>query len=173
MLEMIAKTMKVLNSETEPGQISLAVCLAMIMSFTPLFSPHNLVVLLVALVLRVNLSAFGLGFIVLSTLALALDPLFHSIGLALLRADALNGLWTTLYNTTWFRLDRLYNSIVMGSLIVSLVLFAPAYFALNWTIRRYRVHILAWINKTPIMRALKATKLYDYYQTAKGFGGSA
>ncbi len=173
MLEMIAKTLKVLNSETEPGQISLAVCMAMITAFTPLFSPHNLLVLLAVLVLRVNLSAFGVSWVILSTAAFGLDPLFHRVGLALLKADGLQGFWTNLYNTTWFRLDHLNNSIVMGSLFIALLLFVPAYFALNWAIRRYRDHILAWINKTPIMKALKASKLYEFYLTAKGFGGAA
>ena len=173
MLEMIAKTLKVLNSETEPGQISLAVCLAMVMAFTPLFSPHNLLVLLAVLVLRVNLSAFGVSWAALSTAALGLDPLFHHVGLGLLKMEGLQGIWTSLYNTTWFRLGHFNNSIVMGSLFVSLLLFVPLYFLLNWAIARYREHLLAWINKTPIMRALKASKLYEFYLTAKGFGGSA
>lgn len=173
MLEMIAKTLKVLNSETEPHQISLAACLAMITAFTPLFSPHNLIVLLAVLILRVNLSAFCVSWVCLSTLAFGLDPLFHHVGLALLKSERLQGIWTGLYNTTWFRLDHLNNSVVMGSLVISLLLFVPVYLALNWAIRRYREHILAWINKTPIMRALRASKLYEYYQTAKGFGGTA
>lgn len=173
MLEMIAKILKVLNSETEPGQISLAVCLAMIMAFTPLFCAHNLLVLLAVLVVRVNLSAFGVSWVALSTAALGLDPLFHRIGLTLLKADSLQGLWTSLYNTTWFRLNHLNNSIVMGSLFIALLLFVPLCFLLNWAIRRYRDHLLAWINKTPVMQALKASKLYAFYQTTKGFGGAA
>ena len=173
MLEMIAKTLKVLNSETEPGQISLAFCLAMVMAFTPLFSPHNLIVLLLVLILRVNLSTFGVSWAALSTAAFGLDPLFHAVGLSLLKAKALEGIWTILYNTTWFRMDHLNNTIVMGSLCIALVLFIPVYFILNWLIRRYREHILEWVNKTPIMRTLKASKLYEFYQTAKGFGGAS
>ena len=49
MIEAIANLLKVLNSETEPGQISLALCLAMIAGFTPVLCPHNLLVLLLVL----------------------------------------------------------------------------------------------------------------------------
>ncbi len=132
MLTALAKLLKVLNSETDPGQISLAFCFAMVAGFTPFFSLHNLLVLLLVLVLRVNLSAFSLGTAAFSILAFALDPLFHQVGLAALTAEGLRGLWTTLYNQTLWRVERFNNSVVLGSLIASIVLFLPplAYTAL-------------------------------------------
>lgn len=173
MIEVIANLLKVLNSETEPGQISMALCLSMIAGFTPVLSPHNLLVLLLVLVLRVNISAFLLGWAFFSAVAFALDPLFHHIGLAVLTAPALTKLWTGLYNTAWFRLDRLNNTVVMGSLVHSLVLFIPAFILFNLLIRRYREHILAWVRKTRLMRAFQATKLYEIYQSVSGWKGGA
>lgn len=168
---MIAKLLKVLNSETEPAQISLALCFSMIMGFTPLYSLHNILAVLLVLILRVNLSAFILGWAFFSGLAYLLDPLFHQIGLVLLTLSALEGLWTSLYNITLFRLENFNNSIVMGSLFLSLVFFAPLYLILNLTIRKYREHILAWIQKTRIMQAFKASKIYSVYQTVSGWRG--
>jgi len=115
MIKMIAKFLKVLNSETEPGQISLAFCLAMILGLTPLMSLHNLVVILLMLLVRVNLSACILGWIFFSGIAYILDPLFNLIGLAVLTSKGLEGLWTSLYNIMIFRLAKFNNSIVMGS----------------------------------------------------------
>ena len=171
MIEAIANLLKVLNSETEPGQISLALCLSMIAGFTPVLSMHNLIVLLLALVLRVNLSAFGLGWAFFSAVAYLLDPLFHSIGLFLLTAPSLKAFWTGLYNTAWFRLDRLNNTIVMGSVAFSLVVFVPAFILFNLLIRRYRAHILAWVKKTRLMQAFQATKFYTIYQSVSGWRG--
>ena len=174
MIEAIANLLKVLNSETEPGQISLALCLSMIAGFTPALSVHNLIVLLLVLVLRVNLSAFGLGWAFFSGLAYLLDPLFHAIGLHLLTAPGLKPFWTDLYNTAWFRLDRLNNTIVMGSLALSLALFIPALILFNLLIRRYRMHILAWVKKTRIVQAMEASKFYAIYRSVSGWkGGSA
>jgi uncharacterized protein (TIGR03546 family) len=170
-IKAVANLLKVLNSETEPGQISLALCLSMIAGFTPLLSLHNLFVLLLVLVLRVNLAAFGLGWAFFSAIAYALDPLFHQIGLAVLTVPALTGTWTRLYNTAWFRLDRLNNTIVMGSLLFSLVFFVPAFILFNMLIRRYRAHILAWVKKTRLMQAFQATKLYNLYQSVSGWRG--
>ena len=40
MIDAVARLLKVLNSETEPGQISLALCLSMIAGFTPVLCPR-------------------------------------------------------------------------------------------------------------------------------------
>lgn len=173
MIRMLAKLLKVLNSETDPGQISLAFCLAMIAGLTPLMSLHNLVVLLLALFLRVNLSAFILAWVFFSGVAYLLDPIFHWIGLGILNAGFLERVWTTLYNVTIWRLEKFNNSIVMGSLLFSLIFFVPLYLFSNWAIRRYRDVVLAWVQKTRIMQALKANRFYAAYQAVSGWRGSS
>ena len=92
MLRLIARFLRVLNSETNPGQISLGFCFAMVAGLTPLMSLHNLVVLLLILILRVNLSAFLLGLGVFSGVAYLLDPLFHWYGWHILTAPSLEAL---------------------------------------------------------------------------------
>jgi len=171
MIKMIAKLLKVLNSETDPGQISLAICLAMVAGLTPLFSLHNLFIFLLVLLLRVNLSAFILGLTFFTGVAYLLDPVFHWMGLGILTAGALNGLWTNFYNITLLRLAKFNNSIVMGSLVCALIAFVPLYMLLNLLIRRYREHILAWVQKTRIMQLLKTSRLYSAYQAVSGWGG--
>ena len=149
----------------------MAFCLAMVMGFTPLFSLHNLIVLFLALFLRVNLTGFILAWTVFSGLAYLLDPFFSWLGVTILSAAALQGLWTALYNIALARLENFNNSVVMGSLVLSFILFFPLYFLFNFLIRRYREHVLAWIQKTRIAQMIKATKLYSAYQTLSGLRG--
>ena len=164
MLEALAKLLAVLNSETEPGQITLGFCFAMVAGFPPLWSLHNILVLLLVLLLRVNLSAFLLGLGFFSAVAFTLDPLFHRLGLAVLTASSLEPLWTALYNQTLWRLEQFNDSIVMGSLLVSLVLFVPLLFTGNALIVRYRVHVLAWVQRMRIMKWLKVTQFWRLYE---------
>ena len=171
MFNMIARLIKVLNSETEPGQISLAACFAMIMGFTPLWSLHNWLILLLVFIVRVNLSTFIVAWGVFSAIAYLLDPFFHAIGLSILSAESLKSVCTALYTNIWFRLDGINNSITMGSLIISLVFFLPVLFLLNFAIHKYRDHLLAWIKKTRIAQMLGASKLYQSYQAVSGWGG--
>ncbi|MCP3678695.1 MAG: TIGR03546 family protein [Deltaproteobacteria bacterium] len=171
MLKIIARFLRVLNSETEPGQISLALCFAMIAGLTTLLSPHNLLLLIPVLLLRVNLSAFILGVVFFSGIAYLIDPIFHHLGLALLTAGALEGLWTALYNSTLWRIERFNNSIVMGSIFFSLVAFIPLYLIANLAIRRYREHVLAWVRKSRVMQLFMASKFYRVYNSLHGWGG--
>jgi uncharacterized protein (TIGR03546 family) len=172
MLTAIAKVLKVLNSESRPGQISMALCFSMIVGLTPLFSPHNLLVLLVILLFRINLSAFIMGLVVFKGVAYLLDPLFHWIGLSALTAKPMEGLWTVLYNSTLWRIERFNNSVLMGSLLFSLLLFVPVYLILNLMIRQYRERVLEWIRKTRIMKAFTASKLYRAYHSLSQLGGT-
>lgn len=165
MIKLLAKLLRVLNSETDPGQISLGLCFAMIVGLTPFMSLHNLFVVLLVFVLRVNLSAFLLGLALFTGIAYLLDPLFHRLGLAVLTAPSLADLWTSLYQSVWWRLEHFNNSIVMGSLVFSVAMFVPILLLLNLLIRRYRQHVMTWVQKTRIMQMFKASKLYQTYET--------
>ncbi|NTW57553.1 MAG: TIGR03546 family protein [Nitrospirae bacterium] len=170
MLKMIAKLLKVLNSDADPSQISLALGFALISGLLPFFSPLSLLVLFVVFLLRVNLSAYFLGTAFFSGIAYALDPLLHRIGLALLTTGPLEGLWTTMYNTSVWRIQRLNNSVVMGGLAFGVLCFVPLVILSNALIRRYREHVLAWVRRTRLMQAITASTFYDIYKKASGWG---
>lgn len=173
MLKAIAKLLKALNSETEPWQISLAFCFSMVAGLTPLFSLHNVFILLLVLLLRVNLSTFVVGLTMFSGVAYMLDPLFDRIGLAVLTSRSLETLWTGMYNSAFWRLEQFNNSIVMGSLVFSLIFFAPLFFLAGFLIVKYREKVLQRIGKTKVMRLLKASKFYSAYKTVSGWRGPA
>ncbi len=164
MLKMIANLLKILNSKADPFQISVALGLSMITGFLPLFTPLNLVILLLVLVLRVNISSYLLGSALFAGIAWFLDPVFHHIGLLVLTSGALEGLWTAFYNTVIGRLQRFSNSVVMGSLVFSIIFFVPLVLIMNAAIRRYREHLLVWVKKTRIMQVITASKLYSLYE---------
>lgn len=164
MLKMIANLLKILNSKADPFQISVALGLSMITGFLPLFTPLNLVILLLVLVLRVNISSYLLGSALFAGIAWFLDPVFHHIGLLVLTSGALEGLWTAFYNTVIGRLQRFSNSVVMGSPVFSIIFFVPLVLIMNAAIRRYREHLLVWVKKTRIMQVITASKLYSLYE---------
>jgi len=170
MLKMIANLLKILNSDADPSQISLALGFALISGLLPFFSPASLLILFIVFMLRVNLSAYLLGTAFFSGLAYLLDPLLHRIGLALLTASTLEGLWTMLYNSTLWRIQRFNNSVVMGGVVFGVLCFVPLVLLMNALVRRYREHVLAWVKKTRLMQAFTASKFYDIYSKVSGWG---
>jgi uncharacterized protein (TIGR03546 family) len=173
MLRAFIKLLTVLNSEAEPGQVSLALAFSLIVGLTPLWSLHNLLVLLLVLLLRVNLSAFLLGTAFFSGAAYLLDPLFHRLGLAVLMAPSLEGLWTSLYNATLWRIERFNNSIVMGSVLVSLILFVPTVLVGNWAIRKYRERVVAKVKQWRVVQTLTATRFFQMYRSYSTWGNGS
>jgi uncharacterized protein (TIGR03546 family) len=171
MIQSVIKILKVLNSETHPSQISLGLCLSVIVAFTPKFSVHNVIIYLLILFFRINLSAFLLGGFLFAGVGYLLDPVFHRIGLAVLTAPWLERIWTAFYNATMPRVEGFNNTVVMGSLLAALVLFGPLYILFNKTILYYRKHVYARVQKLKIMKAIKANDFYQRYQSLKDWGG--
>ncbi len=171
MIKMLAKLLKVLNSENDPNQISLAFSLSMFSGFLPFFTPINLLVLFIVFALRVNLSAYFLGMAFFAAIAYLLDPLFHPLGLAVLTAPSLEGVWTAMYNSTLWRIQKFNNSVVMGGFVFAVLFFVPLLLLSNMLIRRYRQHVLAWVRKTPLMKMITASSFYQYYQKLSGWSG--
>ncbi len=169
MLSMLAKLLKILNSEADPAQISLAFCFSLFPGFLPFFSIYTILVFLIVFLLRVNLAAFFLGIIFFKGIAYLLDPLLGWIGLSLLTIGPLEGLWTAMYNSTFWRLQQFNNSVVMGSLVFSVLIFVPLFFLSNMAVHRYRDRVLARIRNTRFMQVIKATKLYSLYSRVTGW----
>lgn len=163
MLSAIAKILKVLNSDDNPAQVALAIVFALIMGLTPLASPHNLLILLLVLVIRVNLSFFILGFALFSGLAYALDPLSAQLGASVLQSESLNSVWTAMYQSSFWRFMAYNNTLVMGSFCLSLILALPVYWAVIWAITRYREKIRARLAETRLMLFVKSTRLFELY----------
>ena len=169
MIRQIAKLLRVLNSETAPINISIAICFGMVVGFTQMWSVHNIIILFIVLFFRVNLSAFILGTLVFKSLSFIFNGVFHQIGLALLTADWYQNLGTYLYNITFWKFDRINNTIVAGSIVVSIIGFLPMLLLLNIFIKKYRKHILGFVRKTKIAKAMMSSNLYHYYKKITGF----
>lgn len=168
MLTLLARLLKALNSESGAWALAIAFVLGMFMGFTPLWRVHNLVILLVALLFRVNLSGFILSFVICSGLAYLLDPLFHQIGFAILSAESWQPVWQSMYDSAFWRVVQFHHTITLGSLVLSIA-FAPILAIVSfWIVSQYRLRIQAWFNKLKIVQALKANRFYAIYAGLRG-----
>ncbi len=172
MLTQLAKFLKVLNSDSNPGQISLAFALGMILGLTPLWSAHNLIFLLLVCIVRINLSAFLVGFTFFSALAYLCDPIFNSLGELLLTHQALQPLWTTLYQSDIWRLLHFNHTLTLGSFVLASISAIPVFIIFRYLIIKYRSHVMAWVEKTKLAKWLKASKFYRLYETLGQGGGN-
>ncbi|WP_320822994.1 TIGR03546 family protein [Reinekea sp.] len=168
MITMVLKLLKALNSEIGPWQIAFAGAFAMVIGLTPLWSVHNLVILLLAFVLRVHLATFFMFWALFTGLAYLLDPWFHQIGLYWLSQASLNATWTNMYQQDFWQVLHFNHSMTLGSLIVTVLAFFPTALLFRLGIIRYRVSMMPWLNKLKVIQVLKGSRLYQLYERVDG-----
>jgi uncharacterized protein (TIGR03546 family) len=170
-IEILAKIIKVLRASASPPQIAAGFVLGMIIGLTPFWSLHNLIVLILIVVVNVNITSVILSYMIFSLFAYIFDPLFHSLGyFVLVDISELHGLWTALYNIPIVALSNFNNTVLMGSLLVSLILLLPVYFLIKTGVIAYRENIDAKIQKWKIVNAIKGSKIYSWYEKLKSIG---
>ena len=137
----ILKLLKALNSSGKSWQLSGALVLAMFAGFLPTSSLILLDILFIALILNINFGGFILFSLIFSAIGYMFDPLFESIGYAVLTNDGMNAMFTSMYNSSMFRWSAFNYTLVTGALVVSAVLALPMMFILNKLISTYRIQI--------------------------------
>jgi uncharacterized protein (TIGR03546 family) len=164
LLKLLQSFVKALNSQGTPRQVAAGIALGAALGLTPIASLHNVVIVLAAMLLNVSLAGFSLGWALFVPVGFILDPLFDAVGRALLGATALRGLWTALFDLPVVPWSRLNNSVVLGSLVVWAVAFAPLYLVGTWAVAKYRERVYQRLKRMRFFQALSASSLVNVYR---------
>jgi uncharacterized protein (TIGR03546 family) len=162
-LKQIFNLLKLLNSDTGEKSIALGFALGMILGFAPFFSLQTVFVILILFVFKVQIGAALCASFFFAIFAFILDPVFHHVGVVFLEMSALRGLYETLYALPIIPFSKFYNSIVMGSMIVSFALAPVTYFVSIKLIVKYRSSVVEKYKQSKFFKALKATSFYKWY----------
>jgi len=171
-LQIASNFVKILREGQTPTQIAAGFALGAFVGFTPMLTLQGIALWLVILTLDVNLSAVFLSAALFGLLGVLLDPLFHDLGYYLLTGvDSLVPLWTSLYNAPIAPLTRFNNTIVLGSLVGSVVVFVPAFVGMKRFVVLYRSSLGKRLANNKIYRAMKQSTIIRWYQKIRDFGG--
>lgn len=163
LLKQIFALIKLLHSDNETTSIAWGVSMGFILGMTPAFSLQTILVFMLLFIFRIQIGAAFLTAFFFKFIAFFLDPVFNSIGSAILEMEALKGLFTELYNMPIVPLTRFYNTIVMGSGVVSICLIPFVFVAAKILIAKYRTAVVERVKDTKYWKAFKATGLYKWY----------
>ncbi len=167
-LKFLAKLVRILRSGVSPNQIAGGFILGMIIGLTPIWNLHNLLIIFLIILLRVNIAAAIFSFLLFSGVAYLADPVFHDLGYYVLtQIPALQDLWITMYNTPILAFSNFNNTVVMGSLVASIVLLIPMFFLMKAAIISYRTNVEDRMNQWKIVKSLKGTTAYSIYERVR------
>ena len=159
---------KALRSSGSPWQIAGGVGLGLVLGFQPLTSPLSVLVILMILFFNVNPGSAALAAAVSAAFAVLLDPVAHAIGYALLvQADFLAPCWTFLYNLPVVPFTRFNNTVVLGSLVLSLALLVPVMAATRRGVVYYRERLHAKVAASGFMKWFKLTGVWNLWEKIK------
>ncbi len=163
LLKQIFGFLKLLNSDTGKNQIAAGVACGLILGFAPAFSLQTILVIALLFFFRIQIGAATIFAFFFSFVAWIVDPLSHQLGIAVLEMEALKPLLTEMYNMPLIPLTRFFNSMVMGSAIISILLAPVVYFTSRILIDKYRETVVARFKQTKFWKAVKATSFYGLY----------
>ena len=170
-IELLAKLVKILRSAASPNQIAAGFLIGMIIGLTPFWTLHNIILIIILIILNINIGAAMYSFVLFSAIAYLADPLFHHFGYFLLvDMVSLKTLWTFLYNFPLVALSRYNNTVVMGSLAVSIIIALPMFFLAKSGVVSYRENIDQKMQKWKIVQAVKGSRIYSFYEKLKNLG---
>ena len=163
-LKLLQSLVRELHSDGTPSQIAFGVALGAALGLTPIANAHNVLIVALLLVLNVSFGAGILAWGLFVPLGFALDPLFDRVGRALLlETPALTALWTSWFNAPLVPYTNFNNTIVLGSLAVWLMLFAPIFALSRVAVVQYRARYGERVRQSRFYRAVTASKAYNVY----------
>ncbi|MEW6026589.1 MAG: TIGR03546 family protein [Planctomycetota bacterium] len=161
---------KLLNGEISPKQIAGGIAFGMIIGLTPTFSLHNLLVVLLICVIRVNVASVIFSAVIFGMVSYLTDPAAHLLGYALLvKMEFLKPLWTMLYNMPLVPLTGFNNTLLMGSVIIALALFYPNMVLSERGLVAYRASLKPKLENTRFVKVLKASWMFRVLERIRNF----
>ncbi|HEV3484905.1 MAG TPA: TIGR03546 family protein [Vicinamibacterales bacterium] len=165
LLKLLQSLVKTLHSDGTPGQIAAGVALGAALGLTPIANVHNVAVFLLLAVLNVSFGAGLFAWAAFVPVGFLLDPLFDRFGrLLLVETPALRPLWTTWDNTPGLALTNFNNTVVLGSVVGWLLLATPIFLLARVGVIRYRATIGERVRRTPLYKAITASRAYNVYR---------
>lgn len=158
LLKMLKQIVVIFQTDISPNQVAWGFALGAILGLVPnMFM--KLVLFIIIMMFRVNVSAAFVAWAIYEILSFALDPLFDVIGYQILNISFLNAFYTWLYNLPVIPFTKFNNTVVMGSLIAGIILIIPNMIIAKKLLVYYRTHLREKVSKWKIVKILTATIL--------------
>ncbi len=155
MLKWIANFFKALNANQNPAEIAHAFALGVMLGLMPKNNALWFLILVFFMFVRINKPAYLLTTLVVSYFAWMLDPVFSSIGYAILTLKPLEGLFAFLVDVPFVGFTKFNNTIVMGSFLFSLVVYIPLFFFGVFFVKFWRAKVAPGFIKSPFYKAVQ------------------
>lgn len=163
-LRLLRDLVSALHGGSDPRHLAAGFALGAALGLIPKGNLFAAAFFLLFFIFRLNKGLALLSATLFTPLGYAFDGPAHRVGLALLKAPALQGLWTALYDLPIVPLTRFNNSVVLGNLVFGLVLFVPLYLAFLRFAAYYNATFAPQVERLKIIQAVKSMRWFQMYR---------
>lgn len=153
MLSKIVKLFSAFNANVNPAEIAHAFSFGILLGFLPKNNLLWYLIFVFLLFIRINKPMFLIMTLIGSAFATAFDPLFDTIGCAVLQIDCLQGVFYKLVEIPFVAFTKFNNSVVIGALITGIVLYVPVFFAGLGLVALWRKMLTPMLRESKIFKA--------------------
>lgn len=150
---------RALVADNSPNQMAAGLALGLMIGLVPKGNLLAIGLMLLMGAVRVNLGVGMLTAFCVSWLGLLIDPLTHQIGGTLLRHPALQAVWTDCYSLPVLPWTKFNNTVVLGSFVLGIGLFLPAFFISRPLFAKYTPDCAERLQKMKVGTALMGADL--------------
>jgi uncharacterized protein (TIGR03546 family) len=167
LIRAIAKFIQALNGNAKGSQIAAGISWGLLLALVPAGNFFWIVLFLISFFFRHN---HGAKLLSMGLIKLASPLIIYRIdefGMFILRdIEALQPLFTTLYNMPFVPFTRFNNTLVMGGLAGGLLLWVPVFFLFFFLIPLYRNHAAPVIRNSKMVKIIVKFPLLSFIDKA-------
>ena len=143
--------------EESPRVLAASLAFGMLLGFVPKDNLIMVVLGILMLALRFNLTLTTTSAALFSGVAAMFDPIADALGRAVLTHPLFAEFWARLYEIPLLPWTRFNNTVVMGSLLLALGLMTPMYLVCVRLVERYRPAVAVWVKQCNLGQLLGTT----------------
>ncbi|MDR0496470.1 MAG: TIGR03546 family protein [Treponema sp.] len=155
MIKPIAKLIVALNGNLKKEQIAAGFSWGLLLGLIPIGNVFWIALFIVSFFFKHHHASKVLVLALLKILSGAVAPLMDTAGWEVLHIEALQGLFTTLYNMPFVPFTRFNNTLVAGGLACGILLWLPVFFLMILLVPLYRKTIVPRLRSSKILGAIK------------------
>jgi uncharacterized protein (TIGR03546 family) len=153
MIQQIAKFIVALNGNVKRSQIAAGFAWGLLLALVPI-GVFWVILFLVSFFLRHNQGSKLLVMVIFKLLMPLLVMPIDALGWMILHIDALQPLFTGLYNLPFVPFTRFYNTLVAGGLVGGIVLWVPAFLLALAFVTVYRNTLAPALRNLTLVKAV-------------------
>ena len=159
MIAPVVKLFKALNTNSHPGEIAHAASIGILLGLVPKNNALWYILFIFFLFVRIHKGCLFLSILLGTLLAPLFDPLFDSLGYTVLTFEALKPAYGNLLEIPFIAFTEFNNTIVAGSLTVSLILYIPVYILTRFLVFIWRKFVAPALSQNKLVQVLYKTPL--------------